>query len=42
MKHITISCSKHDRTAIRIERNSIDYRTFVNIETELKNSHDEQ
>ena len=36
IKHIIVLCLQHDRTKIKNEKKSIDYRTFINIETELK------
>ena len=36
IKHIIVSCLKHDRTKIKKERKSINYRVFINTETELK------
>ena len=36
IKHIIISCLQHDKTEIKNERKSINYRTFINTKTESK------
>ena len=36
MKHIIVSCSLYDRTEIKNERKSIDYRFLINTAAELK------
>ena len=36
MKHIIVSCSLYDRTEIKNERKTIDYRFFINTTAELK------
>ena len=36
MKHLIVSSLQHDETKIENERNTMNYRIFINTETELK------
>ena len=36
MKHMIALCLQHDRTEIKNEKKSIDYRIFINTKTESK------
>ena len=36
MKHVIVSCSQHDRTEIKNERKSMNYRNLINTTAELK------
>ena len=36
MKHVIVSCSQHDRTEIKNEKKSMNYRSFINTTAKLK------
>ena len=36
MKHVIVSCSQHDRTEIKNEKKSMNYRNFINTTAKLK------